>query len=217
MNEPQRRLIASLLEDCSGVDTLPADEPLFIKTVSDVQGEERDIILVSLTYGRTPGGELHPNLGPISTPSGDKRVNVMMTRSRCRTELFASFNYTQWPPTANAGIEALRIFIRNAQKGSRAYAGKPYKGPLTSQAIEELVTLDQFGRALCIKNQKGHYRAMIYPVGGSSALDEASEIEQLKNAGWPVRLIPSEWLYEEAIIEEEARREFGRFLRQNRH
>ena len=58
---------------------------------------------------------------------------------------------------------------------------------------------------------------MIYPVGGSSALDEASEIEQLENAGWPVRLIPSEWLYEEAIIEEEARREFRRFLRQNRH
>ena len=218
MNEPQRRLITSLLEDCPEVDGFPADEPLFVKTVSDVQGEERDIILISLTYGRTQGGELHPNLGPISTPSGDKRVNVMMTRSRCRTELFASFNYTQWPPTANAGIEALRIFIRNAQKGSRAYAGKPYKGPSRHlNAIEELVTLDQFGRALCVKTQKGQYRAMIYPVGGSSALDEASEIEQLENAGWPVRLIPSEWLYEEAIIERESRREFRRFLRRNRH
>ena len=217
MNEPQRRLITSLLEDCPEVDGFPADEPLFVKTVSDVQGEERDIILISLTYGRTQGGELHPNLGPISTPSGDKRVNVMMTRSRCRTELFASFNYTQWPPTANAGIEALRIFIRNAQKGSRAYAGKSYKGPLTSHAIQELVTLDQFGRALCVKTQKGQYRAMIYPVGGSSALDEASEIKQLENAGWPVRPIPSKWLYEEAIIEEEDRREFRRFLRRNRH
>ena len=217
MNEPQRRLITSLLEDCPEVDGFPADEPLFVKTVSDVQGEERDIILISLTYGRTQGGELHPNLGPISTPSGDKRVNVMMTRSRCRTELFASFNYTQWPPTANAGIEALRIFIRNAQKGSRAYAGKSYKGPLTSHAIQELVTLDQFGRALCVKTQKGQYRAMIYPVGGSSTLDEASEIKQLENAGWPVRPIPSKWLYEEAIIEEEDRREFRRFLRRNRH
>ena len=217
MNEPQRRLITSLLEDCPEVDGFPADEPLFVKTVSDVQGEERDIILVSLTYGRTPGGELHPNLGPISTPSGDKRVNVMMTRSQCRTEVFASFNYTDWPPTANAGIEALRIFIRNAQKGSRAYAGKPYKGPLTSHAIQELVTLDQFGRALCVKTEKGHYRAMIYPVGGSSTLDEASEIKQLENAGWPVRPIPSEWLDEEAIIEEEDRREFRRFLRRNSH
>ena len=80
----------------------------------------------------------------------------MMTRSRCRTELFASFNYTDWPPTANAGIEALRIFIRNAQKGSRAYAGKPYKGPLISNAIQELVTLDQFGRALCVKIGTGN-------------------------------------------------------------
>ncbi|MET0528442.1 MAG: hypothetical protein ABW003_08865, partial [Microvirga sp.] len=64
---------------------------------------------------------------------------------------------------------------------------------------------------------KGQYRAMIYPVGGYSTLDESSEIKQLENAGWWVRPIPSEWLYEEAIIEEEERREFRRFLGQNRH
>lgn len=217
MNEPQRRLIASLLEDCPEVSSLPADEPLFIKTISDVQGEERDVILVSLTYGRTPDGELHPNLGPISTPSGDKRVNVMMTRSRCRTELFASFNYADWPPTTNNGIEALRIFIRNAQKGPRAYAGKPYEGPLKSLAIDQLVALDQFGRALCVKTQEGQYRAMIYPVGGSSALDEASEIEQLEHAGWWVRTFPAKWLDDEAVIEPEDRKKLTFFLGQNRH
>jgi hypothetical protein len=215
MNEPQRLLIASLLQDCPEIDTLPADEPLFVKTISDVQGEERDIILVSLTYGRTASGELHPNLGPISTPSGDKRANVMMTRSRCRTELFASFNYTQWPPTTKPGIEALRILIRNAQKGSRAYAGKPYKGRLISEAIQELVTLDQFGRALCVKNRHGQYCAMIYPVGGFSALDETSEIEQLENAGWPVRLIPSEWLDEATHIEPADSKDLRLFIRRN--
>jgi hypothetical protein len=217
LHEPQRRLIASLLEDCPEVGSLPADEPLFVKTVSDVQGEERDVILISLTYGRTPDGELHPNLGPISTPSGDKRVNVMMTRARCRTEIFASFNYTDWPPTANSGIEALRIFIRNAQKGPRAYAGKPYEGPLKHHAIQELVTLDQFGRALCVKTEKGQYRAMIYPVGSPPTLDETSEIKQLENAGWWVRPIPSEWLHAEATIEEEDRKGLRYFLRRNRH
>jgi hypothetical protein len=215
MNEPQRRLVTSLLEHCPEVDTLPANEPLFVKTISDVQGEERDIILVSLTYGRTPGGELHPNLGPISTPSGDKRVNVMMTRSRCRTELFASFNYTDWPPTTNPGIEALRILIRNAQKGSRAYAGKPYKGPLISNAIQELVTLEQFGRAFCVKNRQGQYCAMIYPIGRFSALDEESEIEQLENAGWPVRLIPSEWLDEATHIDSADSKDLRFFIRRN--
>ena len=131
MNDAQCQLIAALVKVCPEIDDIKDDVELFIKPIDDVQGEERDIILISYSYGRTSNNVLHPNLGLVSAPSGDKRINVLMTRSRCRTEeIFSSFDHTDWQATTSPGIEALRFYMINAQRGPQGYHGRPCTAPL---------------------------------------------------------------------------------------
>jgi hypothetical protein len=206
MNEPQRELIASLLEACPEAKGLSDSEPLFIRTINDVQGEERDIVLISLTFGKRPDERLHPNLGQISAPSGNKRVNVMMTRSRCRTELFGSFDHTTWPATTNAGIEALRLHLRTAQKGPQGYAGTPVAGPLVSLGLQNNYLFDRFNQAIRVTHTlsgKREHLGMLYLTGCKSEDDEASERKQLRDAGWRIIRVPHERLDDEGFFNTE--------------
>ena len=68
-------------------------EPVFIKNIENVQGDERDIILVSVGYGpHEAGGRLASmNFGPVNAEGGERRLNVLFTRARIACEIFCSF------------------------------------------------------------------------------------------------------------------------------
>ncbi len=66
-------------------------ERLFIKNLEDVQGDERDIILISVGYGFQQDGTFIQGFGPITQSGGDRRLNVLFTRARYRMVLFANF------------------------------------------------------------------------------------------------------------------------------
>lgn len=97
-NIQQRDLILNLLEECPSAAVqkrlLPtSDEPLFVKNLENVQGDERDVILFSLAFStdqRT--GHLPLNFGPLSQFGGERRLNVAITRARREVSLFASFD-----------------------------------------------------------------------------------------------------------------------------
>lgn len=57
-------------------------EKLFIKSIEQVQGDERDIILISSAYGRNPEGKFYQFFGPILSYKGENRLNVLMSRAR---------------------------------------------------------------------------------------------------------------------------------------
>jgi hypothetical protein len=197
MNEPQRSLIKTLLESDNGDTVIPATSNLFVRAVQDIQGEERDMIFVSLTYGRTETGEYHRNLGPISAPHGENRVNVVMTRARYRTSVFSSFEATTLPMTGSKGVEALRFHLHAAQAGHQSLIGKQFEGTLAKFLSYSGYTLKRFGRALLVRKEPRYpggsdwsYIGMIYLAGSASALDEASEKEQLRYAGWIVTDFP---------------------------
>ena len=57
-------------------------EPLFIKNLETVQGDERDIIYFSITYGPDISGTVSMNFGPMNRDGGERRLNVAMTRAR---------------------------------------------------------------------------------------------------------------------------------------
>ncbi|NKD44991.1 DUF4011 domain-containing protein [Haematospirillum jordaniae] len=69
-------------------------EDVFIKNIENVQGDERDVILVSVCYGpQEPNGRLTTmSFGPINTEGGERRLNVLFSRARVRCEIFASFD-----------------------------------------------------------------------------------------------------------------------------
>jgi very-short-patch-repair endonuclease len=63
----------------------------FIKNLENVQGDERDVIYISTTFGRPPGTNVvRKNFGPINRPDGWRRLNVLFTRARRRIDLFTS-------------------------------------------------------------------------------------------------------------------------------
>lgn len=64
-------------------------EPLDVKNLENVQGDERDVILVSITFGPKPTGQFSRNFGPINQLGGERRLNVLFTRAKHRLEVSA--------------------------------------------------------------------------------------------------------------------------------
>ncbi|RIY33613.1 hypothetical protein CKF54_02520 [Psittacicella hinzii] len=96
-------------------------EPVFIKNLENVQGDERDVIIISCTYAPPKvGARLPQRFGPINGAAGSKRLNVLFTRSKKRMELYSSFTYQDVEKRSeanNSGVNDLRLFLQYAQTG----------------------------------------------------------------------------------------------------
>lgn len=129
MNAKQREQIERAVEDLAKEDALFRDrleanrgtpEPLFIKNLENVQGDERDLILISCTYGpQTSGGPVPQRFGPITHQTGWRRLNVLFTRAKQGMHLFASMGADDVLVSASSsrGVRALRDFLAYAETG----------------------------------------------------------------------------------------------------
>lgn len=130
-NAEQQKLIEDLLDDARRKDphleSYFADselEPLFVKNLESVQGDERDIIYFSITYGPDSAGQLAMNFGPLNRQGGERRLNVAITRARHELRVFASFRAEQMDlaRTRAIGVRDLKHFLEFAERGTRALA-----------------------------------------------------------------------------------------------
>ena len=94
-------------------------EPFFVKNLENVQGDERDVILISVGYGRTAEGKLSMNFGPLNQDGGERRLNVLITRARRACEVFANFTAEDLDlsRTDARGVAALKTFLTYAKDG----------------------------------------------------------------------------------------------------
>lgn len=124
----QRNLITELLEFARRSDPrLDAflqegkAEDVFVKNIENVQGDERDVILVTVGYGPAmPGGKLSSmSFGPVNSEGGERRLNVLFTRARIRCEIFASFDPgdIDVSRTRGEGPRVLKRFLEFAKSG----------------------------------------------------------------------------------------------------
>ncbi len=91
-----------------------SEEPLFVKNLENVQGDERDIILISMTYGPEQlGGRTFQRFGPINSNVGGRRLNVLFTRSKRQMHIFSSMGSSDIlvSETSSRGVRALRAFL----------------------------------------------------------------------------------------------------------
>lgn len=95
------------------------EEPFFVKNLENVQGDERDIIFISVGYGRDANGKLKMNFGPLNQDGGERRLNVLITRARCRCELFTNLSADDIDisRTTARGVVALKRYLKYAQTG----------------------------------------------------------------------------------------------------
>ena len=99
-------------------------EPVFVKNLESVQGDERDIMYFSITYGPDLAGALSMNFGPLNREGGERRLNVAVTRARHELRVFASLRGEQMDlsRTKAAGVRDLKHFLEFAERGPRALA-----------------------------------------------------------------------------------------------
>ena len=102
-------------------------EPLFVKNLETVQGDERDYVFISLTYGpATPGKAMAQRFGPIGGRNGHRRLNVLFTRARVRIGLFASFGSADVVPSESSGpgVTVLKNYLAYAEERGRLPADR---------------------------------------------------------------------------------------------
>ena len=94
-------------------------EPFFVKNLETVQGDERDVILISVGYGKVEGGYMSMNFGPLNKDGGERRLNVLITRARRRCIVYANFNASDLDMRRSKarGVEALKAFLHYAETG----------------------------------------------------------------------------------------------------
>ncbi len=100
------------------------DEPLFVKNLESVQGDERDVILFSVGYGPDAQGKLSLNFGPINQSGGYKRLNVAVTRARNEMKVFSAItgNMIDLNRTDSKGVAGLKAFLEYAERGREMLA-----------------------------------------------------------------------------------------------
>lgn len=93
------------------------DEHFFVKNLETIQGDERDVIFLSIGYGKDASGRLHRNFGPLNHEGGQRRLNVLTTRAREKCVVFSNFRASDLQLNADApvGAKALKVFLDYAE------------------------------------------------------------------------------------------------------
>lgn len=124
----QQALIEDLLSDLfifyPELETLAleCDEPLFIKNLENVQGDERDVILFSVGYGPDAQGRVSMNFGPLNRAGGERRLNVAVSRARYEMIIYSTLRseMIDLNRTSSIGVAGLKRFLEYAEKGTRS-------------------------------------------------------------------------------------------------
>lgn len=117
------------LDDARSLRRGDSFEGLFVKNLENVQGDERDHIIVSTTYGPNAEGRFYRRFGPLGRAGGGRRLNVLVTRARHRVHLVTSIPPSAFreasllePGKEPTGSWLLFAYLRHAEWLERAYA-----------------------------------------------------------------------------------------------
>ena len=104
---------------CREEGTGDGREPFFVKNLENVQGDERDVIFISVGYGRDAEGYLAQGFGPVSRDGGERRLNVLFTRAKRQCRVFASISHhdIRLDAARTAGPRVLKRFLKYAETG----------------------------------------------------------------------------------------------------
>ena len=129
IEEAVRRALASAPDVADFFDDA-APERFFVKNLERVQGDERDAIILSIGYGKTPHGRVLHRFGPLNLEGGERRLNVAITRARRRMTVVSSFARRRPRPEPAEGprrADAARLprlrRVRRERPGGRGHPG----------------------------------------------------------------------------------------------
>lgn len=119
-----------------------SNEPLFVKNLENVQGDERDIILFSVCYAPDEEGKMSMNFGPLNRDGGWRRLNVAITRARYEMHLFSTLHADQidLSRTSAEGVAGLKAFLQFAEKGHLSVRPEDVQEALSMQHLSSSIS-----------------------------------------------------------------------------
>jgi len=156
-----------------------SQEPVFIKNLENVQGDERDVILFSVGYGPDKDNKVNLNFGPLNREGGWRRLNVAVSRARYEMKVFSTLKAEQIDitRTASLGVAGFKAFLEFAEKGKSSL-------PLSIQN----------------RNNKSHNSGMIDQLAKRLTSDGYNVMTNIGCSGFKIDLgitnpdVPSEYL-----------------------
>ena len=127
------------------------EERFFVKNLETIQGDERDVILISVGYGYDQDGKMSLNFGPLNQDGGERRLNVLITRAREKCVVFSNFKAYDMKLTANPpyGVKSLKEFLEYAENltlgthTQEAHSKEPFEDAIASFLEENGYTVDR--------------------------------------------------------------------------
>ena len=195
-------------------------EPFFVKNLENVQGDERDVIFISIGYGKDAEGKMTQNFGPVSGAGGERRLNVLFTRAKRQCQVFSSITHddVRASNATHRGPGVLRRFLeyaRTAEVGKPIGPGEatvPFFERAVAAAIEESghKVVTQVGSAsfqidLAVRDPSDEGRFLLAVECDGARYHSASwarERDRLRQAvleqkGWTFHRVWSmDWLYD---------------------
>jgi len=170
---------------------------LFVKNLENVQGDERDIIILSICYARDAAGRMAMNFGPINQRGGERRLNVIFSRARLHTAVVSSIRHQAITNDFNDGANTLKNYLRFAEMVSRGdqegairvlesvglRAGRARTEPAAASPVAEPIARALRDRGHVVDTQVGQSRfrcdlAVRQPDGQGYALGILIDSEQ---------------------------------------
>lgn len=133
-------------------------EPVFVKNLETVQGDERDVILFSICYGPDAAGVVRMNFGPLNNKGGERRLNVAITRARKQLLVFSCLRpeHIDLSRTGATGVHHLRTFLDFAKRGQAALVGETSRTTGEVESLFEQSVFDELAkRGWCVDAQVG--------------------------------------------------------------
>jgi very-short-patch-repair endonuclease len=202
------------------------DEPFFVKNLENVQGDERDAILLGIGYGPDDAGRVLMRFGPLNRKGGERRLNVAVTRARRRMAVVSSLRAhdIDLSRTGAVGVKLLRAYLDYAERGPEALraaitaAGKhdfdsPFEeevhGELTRQGltVHPQVGCSGFRVDLAVVDPKAPGRYVLgvecdgatYHSSATARDRDRLRQEVLEGLGWRIcRIWSTNWLHDRA-------------------
>ena len=127
------------------------DEHFFVKNLETIQGDERDVILISVGYGFDNDRKMSLNFGPLNQDGGERRLNVLITRAREKCVVFSNFKAYDMKLTANPpyGVKSLKEFLEYAENltlgtnGPEMHTKEPFEDAIASFLEENGYIVDR--------------------------------------------------------------------------
>ena len=249
-NSQQQALIQDLLDEAQRQEqalewffSTDQIEPTIVKNLENVQGDERDVMLFSITFGFDAAGKFPIDFGAINRDGGERRLNVAITRARRELVVFVSFLPEQFRAERSAarGIQDLKAFLEYAAKGPQALVGRVQAGAGEHESpLEEAIAGELESRGWRIDPQvgvsgfridlgvvhpdwPGTYLAGIECDGAtyhrSAVARDRDKTRQLvlENLGWKlIRVWSTDWWYDPQTAIERVDKTLHELLEQSR-